>query len=73
MRARHGSPKAITATAHKLARIIFHLIKTGKAYDETVFASQEVSHKQRLQDRLKKHAKSLGFQLVALDDEAFVI
>ncbi len=73
MRARHGSPKAITATAHKLARIVFHLIKTGKTYDETVFANQEALHKQRLQDRLKKHAKSLGFQLVALDDEAFVI
>jgi len=32
MRARHGAPKAITATAHKLARIIFHLVKEQKAF-----------------------------------------
>lgn len=64
MRARHGTPKAITATAHKLARIIFHLIKTSKTYDETVFADQENLHKQRLERNLKKQANFLGFQLV---------
>lgn len=64
MRARHGSPKAITATAHKLARIVFHLIETGKAYDETVFADQEKLHKKRLEQNLKKQANFLGFQLV---------
>lgn len=64
MRSRHGSPKAITATAHKLARVVFHLIKTGKSYDETVFADQENLHKQRMERNLKKQAKSLGFQLV---------
>ncbi len=32
MRARLGAPKAITATAHKLARIVYHLLKTGEAY-----------------------------------------
>jgi len=64
MRARHGTPKAITATAHKLARIIFHLIKTGKSFDETVFAEQELLHKQRVEINLKKHAKSMGFELV---------
>lgn len=64
MRARHGTPKAITATAHKLARILFHLINTGKAYDESVFADQENLHKQRMERNLKKQANSLGFQLV---------
>lgn len=67
MRSRHGTPKAITATAHKLARIIFHLITTGKAYDESVFAVQEAQHKQRLERRLKKQANSLGFQLVPVE------
>jgi hypothetical protein len=59
MRARHGASKAITASAHKLARIIFHLIKTGKAYDETVFADQEALHKQRLEQNLEKQEKHL--------------
>lgn len=64
MRARHGTPKAITATAHKLARIVYHLLKTGKIYDETIFADQEILHKKRLERNLKKQANFLGFQLV---------
>ena len=64
MRARHGSPKAITATAHKLAGIIYHLVKEQKAFDETVFAEQEQAHEARLRKRLEKQAKSLGLQIV---------
>jgi len=64
MRARLGAPKAITATAHKLARIIFHLVKNQKAFDETIFAQQEEAHKIRLRKRVIKQAKSLGLQVV---------
>lgn len=64
MRARHGTPKAITATAHKLARIVYHLLKTGNHFDDSVFAEQEQQHKKRLERRLKNQAKALGFQLV---------
>jgi len=67
MKARHGAPKAITATAHKLARIIYHLVKTGKQYDESVFAEQEELHKRRLERRVRRQAKALGFQLVACE------
>lgn len=66
MRARHGAPKAITATAHKLARIIYHLIKMGKPFNETVFSKQEKLHKMRLERNLKKQANLLGFQLVPI-------
>jgi hypothetical protein len=34
---RLGKPQAITATAHKLARIVFHLLNTKEAYNESVF------------------------------------
>ena len=64
MRARLGTPQATTATAHKLARIIYHLVKTGKQFDESVFAQQEELHRKRLERRLRSQAKSLGFQLV---------
>lgn len=66
MRARHGTSKANTATAHKLARIIYHLLKTGKSFDESVFAEQENLHKKRLERKLRKQANYLGFQLVPL-------
>jgi hypothetical protein len=37
MRARLGAAKAITAAAHRLARIIFHLVNTGQEFDESRF------------------------------------
>src|SRR5579872_194075 len=35
MRAKPGVPKAITTTAHKLARILYHLLTSRQPYDET--------------------------------------
>jgi hypothetical protein len=64
MRARLGAPQAITATAHKLARILYHLLTTGSAYDETVFAKEQQKQNLRLHKRLSKQAKLLGLQLV---------
>jgi len=65
MRAKLGAPKAITATAHKLARIIYHMVTTGQDYDETICVKNEIKNRQRLEARLRKHARELGFQLVA--------
>lgn len=64
MRAKLGAPKAITATAHKLARVIFHLLSTRQAYDESVFSKHEQQARTRLESKLKTQAKALGFQLV---------
>jgi transposase len=64
MRAKMGTPKAITAAAHKLARIIFHLLTTRQEYDETIFAKQEALHRHRMENRLRHHARELGFNIV---------
>ena len=64
MRARLGAPEAITATAHKLARIIFHLLTTHQTYDESVFARREEETRRRTEAILRNRAKALGFQLV---------
>ena len=66
MRARLGAPQAITATAHKLARIIYHLVTTQTPYDESVFRNEEQKQALRVQQRLQKQANRLGFQLVPL-------
>ena len=66
MRARLGAPQAITATAHKLARIIHHLLTTGAAYNETVFELEQQKQKIRLQKRLSKQALRLGLQLTPI-------
>ena len=68
MRAKLGSPQAITATAHKLARITYHLITTRQAYDESVFARDEEHYKKRSETRLKAQARALGFQLVPAEN-----
>jgi transposase len=72
MRARLGAPQAITAAAHKLARIVYHLITTRTAYDESVFAIEEQKLALRNQHRLHKQARALGFQLVPLPQPEIV-
>ena len=64
MRATLGAPKAITATAHKLARILYHLLTTRQPYAETRLAAAEAQHRQRTEARLRAQARALGFQLV---------
>ncbi len=67
MKARMGAPKAMTVTAHKLARIVYHMLTTQQEYDATVFQQQD--QRQRLQKsaRLHAHARELGFQLVPIN------
>lgn len=64
MRARLGAPKAITAAAHKLARIIYHLLTTGQEYDESIFAQNEERYQQRRTRRLEREAAALGYSLM---------
>jgi len=64
MRAKLGAPAAITATAHKLARIIYHLLTTRQPYDESRLAAAEADHRRRTEARLRAQARALGFQLV---------
>jgi transposase len=59
-----GKPQAITATAHKLARIIYHLLCTREPYNEGVFHKCEQETLKRAELRLRKHAAQLGFQIV---------
>ena len=59
-----GKPQAITATAHKLARIVFHLLSTKEAYRESVFVRCEEEAKKRAELRLKRQAAQLGFQVI---------
>jgi predicted GTPase len=66
MRAKSGGPQAITATARKLARIVYHMLTTGQPYDETVFLNEDQKQAQRYEKRLRKQAKTLGFQLVPI-------
>ena len=64
MRARLGTAQAITATAHKIARVLYHVLSTKQPYSETLFCRLDEQAQQRAEERLRKHAAVLGFQLV---------
>jgi hypothetical protein len=63
-KARLGSPKAITAMAHKLARVLWHLLKFKQPFKPEVFAKEEEKMKRRKLVRLQNMAASLHYQLV---------
>jgi transposase len=67
MRAKLGAPKAITAAAHKLARIIFHLISTRQEFDESKFAADQLRFQKRQEIKLRAKAKSMGYELIPLE------
>jgi hypothetical protein len=48
LKARLGAPKALTATAHKMARQFYALIKHGQGYVEQGAAEYEARYKQRV-------------------------
>jgi len=62
-RARLGAPKAITATAHKLARILYNLMRHGIAYMKKEEAAYAEQVRQRLEKQLQRRAKELGYEL----------
>jgi hypothetical protein len=69
-RSRLGAPKAITATAHKLARIIYNLMRYGLAYVQQTEAAYAEQVRQRLEKQLQRRAKELGYELKKIEAPA---
>jgi hypothetical protein len=64
IRYRLGAPKAITATAHKLARLFYRLWSTGDAYVDIGVDAYEQQYQKRVLKNLKQRAQLIGFELV---------
>ena len=69
MKRKLGSAEAITATTHKLARIVYHLLKTGEAYNETVFRKYDDETRKRMEMRLRRQAAQMGFSIAPIPAE----
>jgi len=67
MRARLGNPAAVTATAHKLARIIYYMLKNRKPYHDLGADYFEQQHRSRVLRNLNRQAAKLGFRLELAD------
>jgi len=66
LRSRLGAPKAITATAHKLARLVYSLFKHGSAYVQQGLEAYESQYHERQVKGMARQARALGYTLVAL-------
>ena len=63
-----GAPKAITATAHKLARIIYAMPRYGQQYVDAGVKYYESQYRERALRAAKRGAAQLGYELVPVSD-----
>ena len=70
MCARMDKPKAVTAAAHKLARLIYAMLTHGQEYTDRGQDYFEERYRQRVLHNLAQKAKAMGMQLVPSDNTA---
>jgi transposase len=63
MRAKHGAEIANVAAAHKLARIIYFMLKNKTAYRDIGVEQYDAQYRERRVQSLQRQAKRLGFRL----------
>jgi transposase len=65
IKSRIGGKGAITATAHKLANLVYRMLKYGKEYVKQSMEEYERKIKQQMERSLRRKAAALGYELVA--------
>jgi transposase len=68
MRARKGPEQATVATAHKIARIVYHLLKYGEAYEAESADAYEQKRQKRELNQLTRRAAKLGYTLTPVQE-----
>ena len=68
--ARMDKPKAITAAAHKLARLIYTMLTKGEAYTDQGQDYYEQRYREHLVNQITKRAEKLGLKLVPTEQPA---
>lgn len=68
MRARKGPQQATVATAHKIARTVYHMLKYGTAYQEESAQEYEQQRRERERRALERRAKKLGYTLTQTEE-----
>ena len=61
--ARSSSAEAVVATAHKIARVIYHMLTCHEAFRPESIQAFDEKRQQRDVKYLQKKAKALGFTL----------
>ncbi len=68
--ARMDKPKAVTAAAHKLARLIYAMLTKGQEYTDAGQDYFEERYRQRVLHNLAQRAKAMGMQLTPCESAA---
>ena len=68
MSARMDRSKAITAVAHKMARIVYALLTTGQDYVDAGQDYYEERYKERVLRGLQRKAREMGFELSPIQE-----
>lgn len=63
IKGRLGKAEGITATAHKLARVLYAMIATGRPYDENEAFRITPQNRKKQLNKLQKQAEALGLQI----------
>jgi hypothetical protein len=63
LRTKLGAPKAITAMAHRLARLVYRMLKYGQKYVDKGAAYYEQRNRQQQIQFLRKKAEQLGLRV----------
>jgi transposase len=66
LRTKLGAPKAITAMAHKLARLVYRMLKYGQEYVDQGMQYYEDRYRSQQVELLKKKAAKLGLQILEI-------
>jgi hypothetical protein len=69
MKAKLGPAGGITATARKIAIIFYTMVKDQVEYDATLWAQRDAQREKRFEDKLKRQAQQLGYQLVPIEEK----
>jgi len=64
MKAKLGPTAGITAAAHKIAIIFYTLVTKQMEYDDSVWAARDALRQKRFEEKLKRQARQLGYELV---------
>ena len=67
MCSRMDKPKAVTAAAHKLARLIYTMLTKGEEYTDQGQDYCEQRHRERVVQQLSQRAAKLGMKMVAIE------
>jgi hypothetical protein len=49
-----------------MARVIFHMVTTKQAYDDSILAKQDAQQRQKREAKIRRQAREIGYQLTPL-------